>query len=229
MALTFRTVEDAIREVAKGMSLTNGNGMTPYSNEGIGSLLASTHVLIRDEHEWGELISTYTRTLDGVLGRITQTIEGVPDWKRIRRIYLDSFQTPLPVLSSYTDPLTSTLLLGYLPLPVSEDLQPPTVGRYLVQFYPVANTGQVLFQIEQDFDFGNPDTVVPIDFWLHVWGACMQWAADDGASPAQEVKFTKLFNKRMMQVNARENSRPSFQQPNQLQPNDWWEQDAPYA
>ena len=229
MALTFKTIQDAIRETAKCMGLTNGEGMTPYSNELVISYLAGAHVLIRDEHEWSEMQRSFVRTLDGVTGKITQTIEGCTDWKQIRRIYQDSFQTPLPMLTSYTNPLNSPLLIGYSALAPEDDLQPPAAGRYLVQFFPLNNTAQVVFQIDREFDVTAMEALVPIDFWLHVWGAAMQYAADDGTNPAQLTKYSGLFNKRMMQVTARGNSRPSFAQPNQLIPNDWWEQDAPYA
>lgn len=229
VAITFKTVSDAFRECAKQMSLTSGEGINPYSEDLIVSYLDSTHKLVIDEKEWAETIKWYQRTLDGVQGLVTTSIPNCDDWKNIRRIYQDSFQTPLPLLTTYANPLNSTLQLGYLPLEPDDDLQPPATGRYLVRFYPLTNTGTVLFQIQQEYDFSNPDLIIPIDFWLHVYGACMQWAGSDDAAPNELAKFTKLYNKRLTQMVAKENSRPSFNQPNQLIPNDWWEQDAPYA
>jgi hypothetical protein len=225
----YSTVRDAITETARAVGLTNASGMTPYSDELVTAYLASTHVLIRDEIEWGELTQTFIRSLDGVTGRITQTIAGVSDWKRIRRIYQEGFQTPLPMLTTYLNPLESSLLLGYSAIPPQDDLQPPAVGRYLVQFQPLTSTSRVLLQVDREVDWSDDTQILPIDFWLHVWGAAMMWGAADAANQAQLEQNTRLFSSRMKQVKARENSRPSFSNPNQLQPNDWWEQGAPYA
>lgn len=225
----YSTVRDAITETARAVGLTNAQGMTPYSDELVLSYLAGTHVLIRDATEWSELSETFIRTLDGSTGRITQTITGVTDWKRIRRIYQEGFQTPLPMLTTYLNPLESSLLLGYTPIPRQDDLQPPATGRYLVQFQPLTSTSRVLLQVDREVDWSDEDQVLPIDFWLHVWGAAMMWGAADAANESQLAQNTRLFDARMKQVKARENSRPSFSNPNQLQPNDWWEQGAPYA
>jgi hypothetical protein len=86
-----------------------------------------------------------------------------------------------------------------------------------------------MFQIDREVDWSDDSQILPIDFWLHVWGAAMMWGAADAANEAQLAQNTKFFGARMKQVKARENSRPSFSNPNQLQPNDWWEQGAPYA
>ena len=141
--MAYRTIGDAVTQVARHMSLVNGNGMTPYSPELIVSYLHRAHTHIVDKGDWSEMELWYYRTLDGTTGKITQTIPGITDWKNIKRVYHQSFRTPLPVLSSYTNPLASTLMLGYRGLPPEEDI---TVGsdRYLVMFYPLTLTGQVL-------------------------------------------------------------------------------------
>lgn len=228
MALTFITSTDAIREVAKCMGLTNGTNMTPYSDDLVASYIMQANELIRGEHEWDEVMRSVIRTTDGVTGKITQLIPACTDWKLIRRIYQAGFQTPLPRMTTYTNPLTSSLLLGYYGLAPADDA-PGTNGKYLVQFQPLTLVVQVLFQIEQVLDLTDPDAVIPIDFWLHVWYAAWLWACEDGTNPLQVDKYNKLMTKRMKQITARENSRPSFNNPNQLIPNEWWEQDAPYA
>lgn len=226
----FSTVRDAIIETAKCMGLTNGSGMTPYSDELVLSYLAGAHVLIRDEKEWGELTQTFVRTLDGSTGRVTQSIPGCNDWKHIRRIYQEGFRSPLAVLSSYVNPIDSpSLLLGYSPIPPADDLQPPSTGRYLVNFWPLTSAARVVFQIDREIDWSDDTQVLPIDFWLHVWGAAAEWAAADGGNPTQMQYYGNKFKLRLNQVTARENSRPTYSQPNQLQPNDWWEEGAPYA
>jgi hypothetical protein len=202
--------------------------MTPYSTDGVVSYLDAAHALIKKEHEWAEMVRWVTRTLDGSTGKVTQLITNTKNWKSIRRVYHDSMQTPLALLSSYTNPSTSTLLFGYRGL-APEDDNTVGDGRYLVNFYPVTLTGTVLFQIDREIDWSDEDAVVPIDFWLHVFYACWMWACDDGTNPVQVDKYAKLMRTRMQQVTASEASRPSFTQPNQLIPNDWWEQDAPYS
>lgn len=229
MALTFRTIGDAIREVSKNMGLTNGRNMNPYSNEMVVSLLARAHAHVLLEHEWDEMVRWVARTLNGTTGLVTQLVPNCTDWKNIRRIYQAGFQTPLVRLNTYVNPIESpSLQLGYRGL-APEDDNLTSSGKYLVQFYPPTNDAQVLFQIQREIAWEDPEYVLPIDFWLHVDTASWFWACDDGANPAQQEKFQQLMKKRMAQVTAAENSRPSSSQPNQLTPNEWWENDAPYS
>ena len=109
--MPYRTLGEAVEQVARHMSLVNGENMTPYSPELLVSYLNAAHRFIVDENEWSEMVLWYNRTLDGVTGKITQTIPCL-DWKEIRRVYHESFITPLPLLSSYANPIASTLLLG---------------------------------------------------------------------------------------------------------------------
>lgn len=222
------TLRDAITQVARNVGLTNGLNMTPYSDDTIISYLIAAHALIREEHEWSEMVVWRPRVLDGVTGLITQLITDVTDWKDIRRVYHDAYQTPLPLLSTYINPLVSPMINGYRGLPPEEDNK-TAAGKYLVKFYPATLTGNVLFECDRTVDFTVDTTPLPIDWWLHVFYASWQYAVDDGTNVAQAEKYKVLAAKRMNQVTARESSRPSFTQPNQLIPNDWWENDAPYS
>lgn len=224
--MAYRTIQDAVTQVARHMSLVAGE-VTPYSPDLIVSYLQGAHEIIKDEAEWQEMILWYQRTLDGTSGKITESLP-YDDWKKIRRIYHESFQTPLPLLSKYVNPLASTLLLGYRGMAPEEDLTTGT-NRYLVQFYPITLTGEVLFHIERDIDFTDMETVLPIDWWLHVYHASWQYALDDGTNPGQIAKYEKLYNDKLEAIRAKENSRPLLTQPNQVIPNDWFEQDAPYT
>lgn len=221
----FSTIGEAVEQVARNMSLVNGENMTPYSPELIVSYLARAHEHIVDEGEWSEMVLWYQRTLDGTTGKITQTIP-CTDWKRIKRVYHEAFMTPLPLLSSYANPVAVVNLMGYRGLPTEEDLT--GANRYLIMFYPATLQGTVLFQIEKQIEWTNMDYVLPIDWWLHVDMASWLYAMDDGTNPAQQSKYETSFNLRMKQVMAKENSRPVLLQPNQVIPNEWFEADAPY-
>lgn len=224
--MPYETLGEAVEQVARHMSLINSDGVTPYSPDLIISYLNRAHEHIMEEGEWGEMTEWYTRTLDGATGRVTEAIP-VKDWKRIKRVYHESMITPLPMLSNYANPLASTLLLGVRPVPRGDDLTGD--GRYLLYFYPLTLTGQVLFHIEKKIDWSDMDEVLPIDWWLHVDYASWAYALDDGTNPGQASKYENSFNIRMNQMKAKENSRPVLMQPNQVIPNEWFEEDAPYA
>lgn len=221
------TLREAITQVARNVSLVDGQSMTPYSDDAIVAKLIAAHELIKAEHEWSEMVAWYTRTLDGAQGLVTVLLP-VVDWKNIRRVYHEAYRTPLPLLTSYINPTTSTLMQGYRGLTPEED-NTTDAGRYLVKFYPATLTGTVFFEINRTVDFTDDTTILPIDWWLHVYYASWMYANDDGTNPGQIEMYMQLAQKRMRQVTAMENSRPSFQQPNQLIPNDWWESDAPYS
>lgn len=220
------TIQDAITQVARHMSLVDGQ-VSPYSPDLIVSYLQGAHEFIKDEEDWQEMTLWYNRTLDGSTGKMTQTLP-FKDWKKIKRVYHESFQTPLPMLSNYVNPLASTLLLGYRGMSPTEDL---TTGdnRYLIMFYPLTLAGRVLLHVERDIEWTNPDAELPIDWWLHVYHASWQYALDDGTNPGQVTKYELLFNRRLSQIRSKEGSRPVLLQPNQVIPNDWFEQDAPYT
>lgn len=224
--MTFSTIEDAIIQVAAGMSLVNAQGMTPYSDELILSYLHGAHTAIADEQEWDEMTISHTRTLDGTTGKITQKITEVTDWKDIERIYHESSQQPLPKVTRWSNPLISTTLVGFRGMSAVED--PNSGGRYLVQFFPLTLTGQVLFQSALSIDFTNRDTVLPIDWWLHVYHASWQYALDDGTNPAQMEKYQTLYNQRLKTVKSKQNRASISLDPYQAIPNIWTESDDPY-
>lgn len=223
------TVGDAITDVARWMGMVNGQNMTPYSDDACIMFLKTAHQLIKDSGQWDEMMLWRTRTLDGVTGRITESITDTKDWKDITRVYHESMQTPLAKLTSYINPLTSTLMFGYRGLDPANDLTGDTNGRYLIQFYPETLTGRVLLQIQRSIDWTNRDTILPIDYHWHVFSAAYLWACQDGTNPVQIQNLGNLLTTRKDQIMDQENSRPLSSQPNQLIPNDWWEADAPYA
>jgi hypothetical protein len=210
------------------MSLTNGVNMTPYSDDTIVSYLVAAHQHIIGEAEWSEMMVWRPRVLDGVTGLITELITDTDDWKSVARIYHELYRTPLPVLSSYQNPIFNTALMqGYRGLPPEEDNQ--TAGKYLVRFYPQNLTGNVLFELHRKPDFTKDELVIPIDWWLHVYIASWMYAADDGTNPAQLDKYMKLGQKRLGQVMAMENSRPTTHSPENMMPSQWWEEQSPYT
>lgn len=229
--MAFKTIDDAITQVARNMSLVNGQGMTPYSDDAVIAYLAQAHDMIAKKSEWDEMVIWRTRALDGVSGRITTLIPNTDadDWKSIIRIYHDATQTPLARLSSYANPLTSTLLYGYKGMAPEEDNPGAATGKYLVTFYPLTLAGNVLFQIARTIDFTSRDTILPIDWWWHVNLASWLFACDDGTNPTQISKFERLMQDSEDTIMALENSRPSNAQPNQMIPGDWWVDDAPYS
>lgn len=224
-----RTLRDAVTQVVRNMSLVDGTNMTPYSDDTVVSYLISAHELILGEHEWAEMTVWRPRVLDGVAGLVTELITDTDDWKKIKRIYHELWQTPLPVVGQYTNPIFNTMLMqGYRGLPPEED-NTTDGGKYLVRFYPNNLTGNVLFNIEREIDFTADETVLPVDWWLHVYYASWQYALDDGTNPAQADKYMQLSQKRLKQVTARENSRPTTSMPNSIMPTQWWEEDAPHS
>lgn len=224
-----RTLREAITQVTRNMSLTNGVAMTPYSEETVASYLIAAHEMIVEEAEWAEMMIRRQRTLDGTTGKITVLITDTDDWKQIKRIYHSASMTPLGVVSSYINPLIVSAPFGYRGLAPEEDHVGP--GKYLVQFMPETLNGDVLFDIQRVIDFTQePENIVlPIDWWLHVYHASWAYANDDGTNPAQIMKYQQLYSQRMKQVMAKENSRPSYLNPNQTYPGDWWVDDAPYS
>ncbi len=123
------TVGDAIGDIARFMGMVNGQGMTPYSDDAAVMFLKRAHNLIKDESEFDEMTLWRTRTLDGTLGLITELITDTQDWKDIIRVYHESQTTPMAKLSSYVNPLTSSLLFS---MAIADLILRVTIQRVLV-------------------------------------------------------------------------------------------------
>lgn len=223
------TVAQAIEQVARNVSLVGGNGVQPYSGDQIIGYLEGAHQFIVDEPvEWPDLMQSWTRTLDGSTGKITQTVPdtvGAVTSARIKRVYHESSNRPLPLIPTYNNPLVTTFPYGFRLLGVTEETA--AGGKYLIQLAPVTLTGQVLIQNEIDFDLSDPNTVIPIDWWLHVYHASWQYAADDGTNQLQIEKYKELFNERLSQMKGRISSHPVSLNPMNTTPNQWSEYDDP--
>src|SRR5882762_4569188 len=209
--MAYETVNDAIVVVARGMSLVNAAGMTPYSQDAIVDLLQKAHSFIIKEQEWQETKIVHTRTLDGVTGKFTQGITEVKDWKKVIRVYHESSMKPLPLVTNYSNPLISTTLIGYRGLTRPEDAGP---NYLLLQFFPLILTGQVLLHSKLTYDFSSSLTqVIPIDFWLHVHRALWEYSTTDGTNSLEVDKHKNNYNECLAQVKDAENSRPISQDP----------------
>ena len=224
--MPYSTIEEAITQTTRNMSLVNAASMTPYSDDLVMSYLHGAHMAIRDDQPWDELNIAHTRTLDGTTGKITEKITEVTDWKDIIRVYHESSQQPLGKVTRWSNPLISSTLVGFRGMSKVED--PDSGGRYLVQFFPLTLTGQVLFQSQLSIDWDSRDTELPIDWWLHVYHASWQFALDDGTNPGQIKKYETLFNDRLKSVKNKENKFPVSLDPYQAIPNVWTESDDPY-
>ena len=202
--------------------------LTPYSDDTIVSYLVAAHQHIIGEAEWSEMMVWRPRVLDGVTGLITELITDTDDWKSVARIYHELYRTPLPVLSSYQNPIFNTALMqGY------RGLRQRKTTRLLasISYASIRRTSQATCcsELHRKPDFTKDELVIPIDWWLHVYIASWMYAADDGTNPAQLDKYMKLGQKRLGQVMAMENSRPTTHSPENMMPSQWWEEQSPYT
>ncbi len=223
------TVAEAVIQVVRNMSMVSGPAVQPYSEDNIIGMLEGAHQFIVDEGpEWPDLRSDYTRTLDGTTGKITELVPdavGAITSARVKRVYHESSNRPMPLLSDYNNPLVTSFPYGFKLLGRQDETV--TTGKYLVQLYPVTLTGQCLIQLVYDYDMSDTRTVIPIDWWLHVYHASWQYAADDGTNMGQIEKYKNLFNMRMKQVSARLATHPLALNPLNTVPNQWMEYDTP--
>jgi hypothetical protein len=225
--MAFVTVQDAIREVALGVSLINGSGMTPYSDDMITSLLQQAHQFINKEQVWSDSILTYNRVLDGTTGRITVGIPSteVSDAKKVFRAYHESSMQPAAKLSGYVNTDIATSIYGYT---LISKVQDPGPQKLLLQWYPATLTGSVIYLAKAQYDFTDYDMEIPIDFWLHVYRALWQYAVSDGTNPAQMEAYQDNYNKTLALVKGEENARPLQMDPYSITPDIWIESDDSY-
>lgn len=201
------TVAEAIVKVALNMSLINGTNMSPYSDDQIGNYLSNAHDMLTSKYVWPELISTFTKTLDGTTGKVTvafTTADGVTDYKQIKHVYSVNVQRELPLISGIINPLQQSSVIGYRPLSIAEDPN----KQYLIKIQPVTWAGNIAIVANLKADFSDTDTVIPIDDLLHIWIATWMYAEDDATNPAQAEKYLRLWEDRVKDIRSNVNAGP---------------------
>jgi len=219
-------VSDAIKKVALNMSLINGIGMSPYSDDQVQNYLSNAHDMIVAKWVWPELVSTVIRTLDGTTGKVTvgfTIADGITDYKQIKHVYSDAIYRELPLVSGTANPLLQTFLVGYSILNIKDDPN----KQFLIKIQPPTTVGQIAVVANLKADFSDPNTTIPVDDLLHIWIATWMWAEDDATNPGQAEKYLNLWQDRAKDIRSNVNVGPfalnPFNGPNQT----WWEYGYP--
>lgn len=194
------------------MSLVQGQGMQPYSDDQIGGYLSDSHDDITSEAVWPEMVTTLFRTLDGTTGKATVAFslaDGVTDYKQIKHVYVDSVRRELPLSSGYQNPLLQVPLVSYSVLSIKDDPN----KQFLIKINPPTTAGQLAIVANLKADLSNPTTVIPIDDLLHVYRATWMYAVDDATNPGQVEKYLNLYNNRWKTIRANVNTGPYAMNP----------------
>lgn len=215
------TVAEAIVKVALNMSLVNGQGMSPYSEDQVAQYLSNAHDMLTAKYVWPELTSSIIKTLDGSTGKVTvafSAADGITDYKQIKHVYSENVQRELPLISGIINPLMQSSVIGYRPLSIAEDPN----KQYLIAIQPVTWAGRIGITASLKADFSNPDTVIPIDDLLHIWIATWMWAEDDATNPGQAEKYLKLWEDRVKDIRSNVNTGPYALNPFNGPLDTWW-------
>lgn len=214
-------VSEAIVKVALNMSLVNGTGMSPYSDDQVAQYLSNAHDMLTEKYVWPELVSSFIKTLDGSTGKVTvafNAADGLTSYRQIKHIYSENVQRELPILSGVINPLMQSSVIGYRPLNIKDD---PT-GQYIFAIQPVTWAGRIAIVANLKADFNNPDTVIPIDDLIHIWMATWMWAEDDATNPGQADKYLKLWQDRIIDIRSNVNIGPYALNPFNGPLDTWW-------
>ena len=197
-----QTLTQLINRVTIRLSQVNGAGVQIYSEDRIAEMIQHKFDVLFDEAFWPQFSTWQQWTLDGTLGVVTadltDTLKRLTD---IQVLYRSDSSTPIPLLSSTTNPYAFSGLtpLGY---------EGNTNAAKVFTIWPKTSTGTVTARIRTQPDPFDPDDEVDFDDQALILGATWDYLEDDGTNPNATQKFQALAESRVNQLESALSSAP---------------------
>lgn len=198
------TLGEAVEETIRRLSEVPGTGTQTYAEELIVRRLNSAFKFLRSDNDWPYMMQWYSRTLDGVTGKVTQRIPNVLQPTDLKFIYPANSDIRLTQLPSTVNPNNVNVgtqgrwvqLLGTVDDPTTTD------GRFLFALWPKTATGDVNIFVKHNrlWKSSNMDDELWLDDEAMILHACMIEVNADGANQAEQASFKQQFEDRMKQL-----------------------------
>lgn len=210
----YLTLSELVQKVIVNLSMYAGTATQKYAEDRISEIILQTFNTIYDDRYWSDLCHWYKYTLTGVDGVCVEDVS--KDFSNFNDIccitHEDNKNYKLKRLNNSTNPY---LITGDTPgyyIHAKDD-------KKVFAVVPFTATGTIYVRAKSKPQQFLPNTIVPFDPDVLIYGACYQYCADDGNSSTQIQKFEKLYNNRLQQLTAMDNY-GTF---------DWNDEEANYA
>lgn len=202
--MPYKKLSDIITQTQQSLSQMSGKGVQVYAETRIGNYIQKSFDLVFKEMWLPGFCTWQTVGLDGVNGLPTSDMF-VTSFDDIGMIYVNGTERTLKLESRN---INVNRYVGTFPLVASARLL-TSINDVKRPFsvWPKAATGQVDVwgRVYPRNAVGIPtafaaDDYILLDDLILEFGACWQYAEDDGTNPGQIQKFKDLYVKRMQQI-----------------------------
>lgn len=183
--------------------------------------------LVWKKYEWEQYIEWSEHTLDGTLGIVdADAFTNVKDFEDFLAVHRSGESSPLPVLSSGTNPLTisGTRVQCWTALPATSS----NYATRRLQFYPKTSIGDVVIRARvhplTNSGAGStftPDTVVHLDKDMLAYGTAFYSLVTSELNPGGADAFRILMESRFQDITAGLARRPQTVRAYEGGINDW--------
>lgn len=214
------TFDSIIQETIVALSQVSGTAVQTYSEDRIASMVQRKFTMVMSELWWPDYMQWFQRTLDGVQGVTTVSVNTIKRFEDIRAVFRDGRNVPLPALPRDLNPFALT---GSSPTYI-ERYTPAAVDGRVLQIWPKTATGDIVIHARvAPAEFVLDDEVF-MDKDLLVYGAAYEYSEDDGANPGAITKFQVAFETRLNQLKKEYSNKPIMLDPRVGQtPEEWFE------
>lgn len=210
----FLTLSELVQKVITNLSMYEGTATQKYAEDRIGMTILQIFNSLFDDRYWDHLCHWYKYNLTGIDGVCSEDVsKDIAKFEDICCIVPEINKNyKLKRLNNSTNPY---LIEGNSPGYYIHS----KIDKKIFSVVPFNATGVVYVYAKSRPSEYLPDTVVPFDPDVLIYGTCYQYCADDGNSQSQIQKFEKLYNNRLQQLTAM-NNYGTF---------DWNDEEANYA
>lgn len=197
----FLTLSELVQKVIRNLSLYQGTSTQKYAEDRISETILLIFNRLYDERYWSFLTNWYKYNLTGVNGVCEEDVS-----KDITNFYdIESISTqdnPKYALKRLHHSTNPYLVTGSTPAYYINT----NIDKKIFAVVPFDAKGVIYVRAKSKPQEFFPNTIVPFDPDVLIYGACYEYCADDGNSQTQLQKFKELYAQRLQQLTSMENS-----------------------
>lgn len=214
-----KTLRELVVGTQTALSMVSGQDVQVYADDRIAYMIQRLFNALLDDLWWPDFMQYFTRTLDGVDGVATTSLEDIKRYDDIRTVWAAQSDMELPELPPNINPMrvlsTSTMYRSRY--------TGPAQAQRVIQFWPKTATGDVVIHARVKPDDFTADDVVNFDPDVLISGAAFAYAVDDGTNPGAVEKFQAEYDSRLAQIKRAYSHKPIALNPyGTMFPHDWY-------
>ena len=191
----FLALSDIVQKVITSLSLYQGTATQKYAEDRIADMIIHLFNRLFDDRNWLYTTKWFKYTLTGQNGVVAEDVsKDFNNYNDICCISTDSNpEKTLKRLHFSTNPYKIT---GNTP----QYMIPSSDSKKIFAIVPFESTGTIYVNAKIKPNEYLPDTIIPFDPDILIYGVSYEYCCDDGNSQLQANKFRELYEARLQQL-----------------------------